>query len=162
MKPLHPASVEFIEQISLISESAGIPRIGGRILGLLVVEEDALSAEDLASLLQISRASVSTNTRLLESHGVIRRVSHLGDRRVLFEIDPSYPDRLIERSLEEQRALRAISTATRLKLPAESVRARAVLRRIEAFTELSVETTERMLQAWRDQQTWASHREPSR
>lgn len=150
MTTLHPAAVEFIERVSLLAESAGIPRIGGCILGLLVLEESPLSLDDLASRLQASRGSVSVNVRLLETRGVVRRVSRLGERRDLFEIDESFPVRMIERSLEEQRTMHLAATEARRRLPDRYPGAKAALRRIEAFTSISVESMERIVAQWRE------------
>jgi DNA-binding transcriptional regulator GbsR (MarR family) len=76
MNTLYPAAVGFIEQISLLAESAGFPRIGG----LFSVQEEPLSFDELVSLLQISRGSASINTRLLEARSVLRRSCRLGER----------------------------------------------------------------------------------
>ncbi|MFA6954701.1 MAG: MarR family transcriptional regulator [Thermoanaerobaculia bacterium] len=147
---LHPAAVEFIERLSLLAESAGIPRIGGCILGLLVMEESPLSSDELVSRLQVSKGSVSANIRLLESRGVVRRISHLGDRKDRFEVDASFPERMIERSLAEQRSMRLVAMEARSRLPSRYVRAKDALRRIEAFSTISVESMERMLTKWRE------------
>ena len=52
-------------------ESDGLPRIAGRIFGLLLVSEDARSLDDLAAELRVSKGSVSTNARLLEQRGLV-------------------------------------------------------------------------------------------
>jgi len=69
--PLH----RFIEGMGLYFESQGIPRSGGRMLGLLMIAHWPLSAEDVASILQISRGSVSTNMRLLLSSGLVEKAA---------------------------------------------------------------------------------------
>ena len=40
---------DFIENMGLSLEADGLPRIAGRIFGLLLVSEGALSLDDLAS-----------------------------------------------------------------------------------------------------------------
>ncbi|MCM2314203.1 MAG: winged helix-turn-helix transcriptional regulator [Thermoanaerobaculia bacterium] len=147
---LHPAAVEFIERLALVVESAGIPRVGGRILGLLIVEGEPLSCRELAARLQVSRGSVSMNTRLLESRGVIHRLSRLGERRDLFGLDDGFPERMIARSLEAQRAMLQLAAEARSRLPARCVRARSDLDRIESFSRIAVETMELMLEKWRN------------
>jgi DNA-binding transcriptional regulator GbsR (MarR family) len=42
-------TVNFIERMGLALESDGLPRIAGRIFGLLLVSEDARSLDDLAT-----------------------------------------------------------------------------------------------------------------
>ncbi len=75
------ATARFVEQMGLIFEAERFPRIAGRILGLLLTAEDALSLDGIAEALEVSKASISTNARLLEERGVLERVSLPGDRR---------------------------------------------------------------------------------
>lgn len=149
MNDLHPAGIEFIEQVSVLAESAGLPRVGGRIVGLLMLTGDPVSMDDLATSLHASRGSVSGNIRLLESRGLVQRVSRLGERRDLFVIDSSFPEALLERSLQEQRAIRSAAMRARRDLPLQWKRARVSLERIEQFTALSIEAAESMLASWR-------------
>ena len=67
--------------MGLALEADGLPRIAGRIFGLLLISEDALSLDKLASELRVSKASVSTNARMLEHRGVLEQVSRPADRR---------------------------------------------------------------------------------
>lgn len=81
--------LEFIEEIGLAMESQGMPRMAGRILGaLLMADPPEQSAEQLANVLQASRGSISTMTRLLEAPGLIERVSKPGDRKVYYRNRP--------------------------------------------------------------------------
>jgi DNA-binding transcriptional regulator GbsR (MarR family) len=79
-------TANFIETMGLVLESDGLPRIAGRILGLLLVSEDARSLDELAAELGVSKASVSTNTRLLEQRGVLEQVSRPADRRDYYQV----------------------------------------------------------------------------
>jgi DNA-binding Lrp family transcriptional regulator len=71
----------FVEAMGLYFEDRGVPRIGGRLLGLLLLADGPLSLDQIAATLRVSRASVSTNARLLLTAGLIERVSLPGDRR---------------------------------------------------------------------------------
>jgi len=81
---LSPELTRFIESMGMYFESQGTPRIGGRILGLLMVAHEPLSADDIAKILKVSRASVSTNMRLLTGSGMIEKTSILHDRTTYF------------------------------------------------------------------------------
>ena len=81
LKELSPGVSQFVESMGLLMEKYGLPRIGGRIMGLLLLEQRLLSLDDLAELLSVSRASVSTNVRLSETAGMVERVTRPGDRR---------------------------------------------------------------------------------
>ena len=77
---------EFIEGMGVIAQSDGLPRIAGRLIGLMVLEQGPFSFSDLAIKLSVSRASISTNTRLLENMGIIDRVGKQGDRQDYFQL----------------------------------------------------------------------------
>ena len=49
-KKLSPDLIRFVESMGLYFESSGIPRIGGRILGALMIAHDPLSADDIAKI----------------------------------------------------------------------------------------------------------------
>jgi DNA-binding transcriptional regulator GbsR (MarR family) len=75
----------FIEDISLYFEQMGIPRMAGRILGvLLIVNPPEQSMTDLCELLQASKSSISANTRLLSEMGLIERTPSPEPRQVYF------------------------------------------------------------------------------
>lgn len=76
----------FIDAFGVRQEESGLPRIFGRILGLLVILGEPLSAAEIADLLTISRASVSTNTTLLVNMGVVERVPVSGERTIRFAV----------------------------------------------------------------------------
>lgn len=145
---LHPAAIAFIEDLSLIAEADGIPRIAGRIVGLLLVLHEPLSFDDIVEQIHVSRASVSTNTRLLESRGAIRRVSRLGERRDFFEAGPDFLERLYERRIQRERAGRQIAAKARAALPAGYARTKESLKRMEELHSRMIEATENVLISW--------------
>ncbi|HLZ24118.1 MAG TPA: hypothetical protein VKQ30_18545 [Ktedonobacterales bacterium] len=81
VESLSPALREFIESMGVYFERYGLPRIGGRILGLLLVADRPLSLDDMASSLRVSRASISTNIRLIIASSLAEQISLPGDRR---------------------------------------------------------------------------------
>lgn len=81
---LTPELVRFVESMGMYFENQGIPRIGGRILGLLMIAHEPLSAEDLARTLKVSRGSLSTNFRALLASGMVEKVPMYGDRKTYF------------------------------------------------------------------------------
>lgn len=71
----------FIEEMGLIFQSGGAPRIAGRVFGLLIIEGRELTLHEISDLLMISRASASTNARLLAKRGILRLTARAGDRQ---------------------------------------------------------------------------------
>lgn len=79
----------FIEDISLYFVQMGFPRMAGRILGVLLIASPLeQSIDDLAGVLQSSKSSISTNTRLLDEMGLIERAPSPIPRRVYFRFVP--------------------------------------------------------------------------
>ncbi len=72
----------FVEEVGLLFEHAGLPRMAGRILGwLLICDPPHQSPGELAKVLQASKGSISTMIRLLIQIGLIERISLPGQRR---------------------------------------------------------------------------------
>ncbi|MCP3903787.1 MAG: MarR family transcriptional regulator [Planctomycetes bacterium] len=63
----------------------GVNRTVAQIHALLYLAPRPLNAEEIAGTLSVARSNVSTSIRELQSWGVIRTVSVLGDRREHFE-----------------------------------------------------------------------------
>jgi DNA-binding transcriptional regulator GbsR (MarR family) len=91
---------DFVERFAVAKEGDGLPRIAGRIFGLLLTGERDLSLDEIAKELGASKGSASVNTRLLEQSGFIERVSRPGDRRDYYRISPD----LFERTMGERLA----------------------------------------------------------
>lgn len=97
-----------VEKMGLRLAADGLPRTAGRILGYLLLSSEARSLDELAEALRVSKASVSSNARLLEAIGVIVRTSHPGDRRDYYRAAEDLHVRLLKhwaRGLRETEAL---------------------------------------------------------
>ncbi len=101
---LQTAEERFIEGMGLALEEDRLPRIAGRLVGLLILSPQPLRFDHLAERLRVSRGSISTNTRLLENMGVIERVTRPGDRRDYFQINeqPGLLQRVADRFRDRQ------------------------------------------------------------
>ncbi|HEX6373107.1 MAG TPA: MarR family transcriptional regulator [Longimicrobium sp.] len=97
---LDPGDEEFVERVGRFFEGDGAPRTSGRMLGLLLLASRELSIDQIADRLKVSRASVSTNARQLESYRVVERVSHMGDRRDFYRIAPNLEHTLLRHRME--------------------------------------------------------------
>jgi DNA-binding transcriptional regulator GbsR (MarR family) len=89
------AAENFIEQMGLMMQADGGPRIAGRIFGLLLIEGRPMSLLEMADSLGVSRASISTNARLLERSELIRLVTVPGNRQDYYEMVPSPFQRML-------------------------------------------------------------------
>ncbi len=74
------AREDFVEKMGMIAQRENLPRIAGRVLGVLIFDAQPISFGDLATQLEVSRGSVSASVRLLEERGLIRRMGLHGKR----------------------------------------------------------------------------------
>ena len=126
------ATTNFIERMGLVLESDGLPRIAGRMFGLLLISPDPHSLDDLAADLKVSKGSVSTNARLLEQRGLLERVCRPADRRDYYSVPPDLFTRTMAQRLARwQRFHEAIGYARGL-LPLLSSEVR---QRLEEYEE---------------------------
>lgn len=66
----------FAEDVGLVFENIGLPRMAGRVLGwLLVCDPPHQSMLELVEALSASKASISNTTRMLIEIGLIERIS---------------------------------------------------------------------------------------
>lgn len=80
---------QFAEEMAVAFERFGIPRGAGRLLGwMLICEPARQTTADLVAGLGISKASISSAVRLLESYGLLTRVVVPGDRSDRYEVRP--------------------------------------------------------------------------
>ncbi len=82
---LTPAAQKFVLHWGEMGQAWGINRTMAQVHALLFVAPTPLDAEEISSLLDVSRSNVSTSLRELITWGVVRRVHIIGDRRDRFE-----------------------------------------------------------------------------
>lgn len=111
-----PAESRFIEESGVLYEEFGLPRMAGRIVGLLLIcDPPHQSLTGLGDALQASKGSISTMTRLLLQFGMIRRTTIPGDRRSFVFLPPG----VLSQSIQQQ----VSRTARFRKLGEEGLRA---------------------------------------
>lgn len=148
---LTPELSKFVENLGRYFESYGIPRIGGRMLGLLLVTQEPLSAESISTLLKVSRASVSTNMRLLLQVGWAEKATFPGDRTTYYV----FPEEGFEKTLALE--IQAITTMKRYvemginALPPENA-ARGRLEAFAGWADFLVQVWKKAQIEWRERQ----------
>lgn len=76
---------DLIQTLGEKAEKFGFSRIAGQLESLLFLAREPLSLDDMADKLEVSKASVSTNIRLLERWKVVKKVYHKGARKNLYQ-----------------------------------------------------------------------------
>jgi DNA-binding transcriptional regulator GbsR (MarR family) len=93
----------FIEEVGVVFEQTGLPRMVGRLFGwLLIAEPPYQSPGELAEVLHASKGSISTSVRLLAQMGFIERYVIPGSRHDHFRLSESAIKKLINHGLEQE------------------------------------------------------------
>ncbi len=100
----------FVEDMGLLFEQGGHPRMAGRMLGwLLICNPPHQSTAQLAEALQASKGSISTMTRLLLQMGFIERVAMPANRREYFRLKSGAWTEYIKQTVYELTAMRELA-----------------------------------------------------
>ncbi|MDX2100558.1 MAG: MarR family transcriptional regulator [Leptolyngbyaceae cyanobacterium bins.59] len=144
----------FIEESGLLFEMVALPRMAGRIFGWLLISNPPYqSLGELAEVLQASKGSISTMTRLLLQVGVIERMSLPSQRRDYFRIKPNAWSHLTRQRMVQITAFRKLAEQGLALMATETPSLRDRLeemRDIHAFCERELPA---MLERWEQQRT---------
>lgn len=116
----------WVEKAGLRFEADGLPRTAGRILAYLILSPGTRSLDELAADLQISKASASSNTSLLERLGAVERETRAGDRHDFFRLAENLHVRILDHWLTGVRETREVLGAAldRAELQDDAVKER--------------------------------------
>lgn len=147
---LQNATDAFIETMGRHFEEEGIPRIAGRLFGVLMVNEEPCSLDEMADRLRVSKGSISSNARMLEQWGVAERVTRPGDRRDYYQLAADMESRILERQMDHVVRMRERLREGLATMPdaSEAVRERFVA--AIAFQERALESLGEALGRVRD------------
>ena len=137
----------FIEGMGIYFENEGVPRIGGRILGLLLATPGPLSAEELANRLMVSRASISTNVRMLTASGLVEKIAFLDRRHTYYGMAGDVWGKAIIGGREKVMAFKSLAEQGLAALPVGS-EARLRLEEMVEWSNMMSEVYERVLIEW--------------
>ncbi len=89
----------FVDKIGLFYEGVGIPRISGRIVGLLLILEEPISPEEISKILGVSRSSISTNLAVLRYHKFAEEVRYPGKRKEYYKFSDNALENMMKMKL---------------------------------------------------------------
>ena len=138
---------QFIENMGLHFEDYGIPRIGGKILGLLMVSQRPVSSEEMSEVLQASRSSISTNLRTLLMTGLADRVSLFGERSDYYVFSDEAWETALEMRLEGIQSLREMAEDG-LQGMADDDSSRRRLEEVIEWANMVEDTYQRLIRKW--------------
>ena len=151
------AIAEFVEQMGLILQAEGLPRIAGRIMGLMIMHGGPFGFNELAERLSVSRASISTNTRLLEDLGVIERTATPGDRQDYFRLSRQPYARMLRGVVRRMGRAREVVDHTQEALPEDMTETHDRLKELDAFYEALMESFLTVIDTWEAERRSSAH-----
>jgi DNA-binding transcriptional regulator GbsR (MarR family) len=146
---LSPAVQRFIEAIGGYFTQYGLPRVAGRLLGLVMVVDRPLTLDDMAAALGVSRASISTNIRLIESVGFVERTTVPKDRRDYYQCSSDPWDARVRSGIVQIDILAEIAKRGLAAIEEGEAFARTHLEDLLDFCEFLLEEERGLLQRWR-------------
>ena len=79
---------EFAKTVGMLASQFSLNPIVGQIYGLLYMSSKPVSLNEMVEKLRISKGSASTNVRILESWGAVRKVWVDNSRKDYYEANP--------------------------------------------------------------------------
>ena len=148
---MNEVAKEFIERMGLLAERDGaFPRIAGRLLAYLMLDGTPKTLDDIANDLRISKASASTNARLLEQMGLLERVSLFGDRRDFYRIGESPWENMFAVARQRIEEVTSIIDQTTPQMPDDMEAARTRLEKWGQFYHFMLEDIDQRAADWRE------------
>jgi DNA-binding MarR family transcriptional regulator len=102
---------EWVERVAMFfHDQYGLPPITGRIFGwLMACDPPEQSGAQIADAIGASRASITTNIRLLTAAGLVRRLTRPGERTAYYVLDDNAWERVIRRRADGIASFREIT-----------------------------------------------------
>lgn len=146
------AKERFIEEVGLTAEADGLPRIAGRLFGHLLLSPGPRSLDEIAEALSVSKGSVSTDARLLLSHGWLRRSTVAGDRKDYYEMAPDFFAGIVAYRLRRWSTLHDLVAAALPELGAKSPTVIDRLRYLDEAQSFFVDGLRKLLEEWQGEE----------
>lgn len=141
----------YVEACGLLFERWGLPRTAGRIWGWLhVCELPRQTARQLVDALHVSKGSVSTNTRLLESMGLLERIGVHGSRQGHYRLRDDAFEAILSMRIKGAKEARDIADKGLQVLGSAEPSRRRRLEHQREFYAFMVSELETLLRHWHE------------
>ncbi|MET9795349.1 GbsR/MarR family transcriptional regulator [Nocardiopsis alba] len=141
----------FVDEVAVFFEDEGLPLIAGRVIGwLLISDPPEQSAARLAEVLQVSRSSIGTATRMLTPSGLVEGVRKRGHRQEYFRIADDGWSRMLERRYALATSFREVTERGLAALEDASPERRERLANVHELYGFLEKELPAMLRRWRE------------
>lgn len=145
---MDPRTTRFADRFAALFEEERQPPIAGRVLALLLLSDSALSLDQLSGDLGVSKASASTNARLLAQLGLVEPVHRPGSRRDYYQVAADLFERSMAQRLARWRRLTEVIGEGRRTLPLASPEVDERLERYESAFSYMADAIGRAMVQW--------------
>ena len=141
--------LHYIEEFGLFFEQFGLPRTAGRMLGwLLVCDPPHQTMDELTEVLQVSKSSVSTTSRMLIQSGLVEKVSFPGVRKDFYRVsDDAWVQAWSARNAQTM-AMRQLAKRGLDLLPDDAPERRIRLQTMHDLYEFLEEELPKLIKRW--------------
>jgi len=146
---MDPRTSRFVDRVASLFEHDGLPPIAGRIFARLLVSDEPRSLDQLAEDLGVSKASASTNARLLAQFGLVEPVRLPGSRRDYYRTADDLFERSMAVRLDRWRQFTQVIGEGRATLPLPDIAVRRRLERYEGALSYMADAIGRAMVQWR-------------
>jgi DNA-binding transcriptional regulator GbsR (MarR family) len=144
-----PQVMTLIERISAHYENVyNLPRIGARLLGLLLLYPEGLSMQVMENALQVSHASISGNLKLLGAMGYVEKITYAGSRITYYRFLPRSRVRVLRERIEHYQELIKVLQDARRDLDLNEAASQELVE-MQAWAELAVEKNSQFIDEWK-------------
>ena len=150
------------EDVGILFEELGMPRMAGRILGWLsMCDPPYQSAAELSAVIGISKGSVSSMTRLLIQVGLVERMGLPQNHVTYYRIKPGAWFELMRRRIAHITAMRQLAERGLALMAGKDVQLHRRLEEIRDFYAFFEQELPALLDRWQKQRKEAELRRES-
>ncbi len=151
-------AMPFVEQLGFHTEAQGHPRMGGRVMGwLLVCEPPWQSVAEIALALQSSRSAVNAVVNRMVEFGMFERVALPGERTTYYRMNSDGGELIFANMVANMRRLRELAESGLAALSWRDAEANRRLAELRSFHHFMEQEMPQMLERWKRLQDEGEH-----
>lgn len=141
--------LHYIEDFGLYFEQFGLARTAGRMLGwLLICDPPHQTMDELVEVLQVSKSSISTMSRLLIQIGLVSKVSFPGERKDYYRVGENAWIQGWETKNNQTTEMRQMAIRGLALLPEDNLGRRERLQEMHDLYQFLEEELPKLTQRW--------------
>lgn len=144
----------FVEDVGVLFEDFGLPRMAGRIIGyLLICDPPHQTAGEIVEAVGGSKGSVSSMTQLLIQIGAVDRISLPGKRGTCYRVKAGAHTDLLHRRMDFLTNLRIIAGRGLALIDDDNIQQRRRLQQMQDLCAFIEKELSRLLEHWKNKHT---------